>query len=678
MNVETMHTISGDDIEVTILGNGHVINIIGIYANFTSTDDAVLNLGSSTDSSNILIIDGDNINNYVKTVIRAYSGTINMYDGVTIQNLTRVYDGTMAVAVGINGNGTFNMYGGLITNCDSGQTNFSYGAAVNVMIGTFNMYGGAITNCISIRGGAIYGGSVANDDRDTIINIQGGTISNNEAEYGGAIFSYSTNTILIIGEDAVITNNYASNTGGAIYVGSSLTIDGAKFENNEANSVGGAIYIVSNTNSTIKNSEFINNYATYSGAVFVNSNATLNLSNSTFEYNKAALGGAICVNTYGILNIDNSIFSYNEATVAGGALFADTNTYLTVNNSTISYNKSDMGGGLYFNPAQYYDENSNEYVDGQNTIMYEASEIKFGENVVFVNNTNFDGTENNNVFIPFDPVANNSVSIIIYEDMKDSIIGITLESMTDETIDSDIFTFGYETNGNVSASTNFFSDKEGYLARTIEGEVYLTKIYTLSYETDGGTSIDDELYASNDTVTLNITTTKEGFTLDGWTDGTTIYKLTDEFIMPEENVVLSAIWVEKEKFTVTYTDGIEDEIVFDEQIITDVESGSETPEFTGTLEREFYIFNGWSPEISDTVTKDITYTAIWIEDVFGTGTDADEENDLEVNSDDNEEINEEIVINPETSDNIENVIIISIYTLNMIFLLITLRKKQLI
>lgn len=63
-------------------------------------------------------------------------------------------------------------------------------------------------------------------------------------------------------------------------------------------------------------------------------------------------------------------------------------------------------------------------------------------------------------------------------------------------------------------------------------------------------------------------------------------------------------------FTVTYTDGVEDAVVFEDETYT-VEPNSATPAFQGSLARKGYVFAGWTPSLSDTVTDDVTYTATW-------------------------------------------------------------------
>ena len=67
---------------------------------------------------------------------------------------------------------------------------------------------------------------------------------------------------------------------------------------------------------------------------------------------------------------------------------------------------------------------------------------------------------------------------------------------------------------------------------------------------------------------------------------------------------------EVKEFTVTYTDGVENEEVFADQVYT-VKEGDATPAFDGTPAREGYVFLGWEPEVDETVTGDATYVATW-------------------------------------------------------------------
>ena len=64
-------------------------------------------------------------------------------------------------------------------------------------------------------------------------------------------------------------------------------------------------------------------------------------------------------------------------------------------------------------------------------------------------------------------------------------------------------------------------------------------------------------------------------------------------------------------YTVTYTDGVDDEVIFEDQVTTDLSDGDATPAFNGTPARAGYTFKGWSPAVAETVTDNVTYTAQW-------------------------------------------------------------------
>ena len=66
-----------------------------------------------------------------------------------------------------------------------------------------------------------------------------------------------------------------------------------------------------------------------------------------------------------------------------------------------------------------------------------------------------------------------------------------------------------------------------------------------------------------------------------------------------------------EVYTVTYTDGVENEEVFADQVYSDLRKDSATPAFNGTPTRTGYTFAGWEPEVAETVTETVTYVAKW-------------------------------------------------------------------
>ena len=95
----------------------------------------------------------------------------------------------------------------------------------------------------------------------------------------------------------------------------------------------------------------------------------------------------------------------------------------------------------------------------------------------------------------------------------------------------------------------------------------------------------------------------EGDMSDG-SDGT-MWVLTDLTMTPEAGGTAPS-----EKYTVTYTDGVDGEEIFKDQVYT-VEFGKATPAFNGTPTRKGYTFTGWKPAVAATVTGNATYEATW-------------------------------------------------------------------
>ena len=78
-------------------------------------------------------------------------------------------------------------------------------------------------------------------------------------------------------------------------------------------------------------------------------------------------------------------------------------------------------------------------------------------------------------------------------------------------------------------------------------------------------------------------------------------------------------------YTVTYTDGVENEEIFADQVYGNLLSGTATPAFNGTPTRTGYVFGGWNPAVAAKVTGSQTYTATWKPDTNGNGIADDEE-----------------------------------------------------
>lgn len=131
------------------------------------------------------------------------------------------------------------------------------------------------------------------------------------------------------------------------------------------------------------------------------------------------------------------------------------------------------------------------------------------------------------------------------------------------------------------------------------------KLYTVTY-TDGakGKAFEDQVFTDLESGTktpeFNGTPTRKGYKFAGWEP------VVSETVT--ENVTYTAQW--EELYTVTYTDGVKGK-AFKDQVYKDLESGADTPKFDGKPTRKGYTFTGWSPKVTDTVTKDVTYVAQW-------------------------------------------------------------------
>ncbi len=64
-------------------------------------------------------------------------------------------------------------------------------------------------------------------------------------------------------------------------------------------------------------------------------------------------------------------------------------------------------------------------------------------------------------------------------------------------------------------------------------------------------------------------------------------------------------------YKVTYTDGVEGEEIFTDQVYNNLLAGTPTPAFVGTPVREGFTFKGWKPDVAETVTATVLYTAQW-------------------------------------------------------------------
>lgn len=70
-----------------------------------------------------------------------------------------------------------------------------------------------------------------------------------------------------------------------------------------------------------------------------------------------------------------------------------------------------------------------------------------------------------------------------------------------------------------------------------------------------------------------------------------------------------SVYYDRDVYTVTYEDGVKGK-AFKAQGY-EVMYGEKTPAFEGTPKREGFRFHGWKPEVAETVSGDVVYTATW-------------------------------------------------------------------
>ena len=209
---------------------------------------------------------------------------------------------------------------------------------------------------------------------------------------------------------------------------------------------------------------------------------------------------------------------------------------------------------------------------------------------------------------------------------------VTTDGVTNGTATFDIDLIYQFSRLNSSIGWTYASNWGG---RTLHFTIKQTVAYTVTY-TDGVE--DEEVFA--DEVHENLssgvatpafsggTPTRTGYVFKGWNPevaATVTGNATYVATWGEDKNNNGIDDNEETKYTVTYTDGVDGEEVFADQVYGNLLSGVATPAFEGTPTREGYVFKGWNPEVAATVTGNATYVATWGEDKNNNGIDDNEE-----------------------------------------------------
>lgn len=195
---------------------------------------------------------------------------------------------------------------------------------------------------------------------------------------------------------------------------------------------------------------------------------------------------------------------------------------------------------------------------------------------------------------------------------------VTTDGVTNGTATFDIDLIYQFSRLNSSIGWTYASNWGG---RTLHFTIKQTVAYTVTY-TDGVE--DEEVFA--DEVHENLssgvatpafsggTPTRTGYVFKGWNPevaATVTGNATYVATWGEDKNNNGIDDNEETKYTVTYTDGVDGEEVFADQVYGNLLSGVATPAFEGTPTREGYVFKGWKPAVAEKVTGDVTYVAVW-------------------------------------------------------------------
>ena len=224
------------------------------------------------------------------------------------------------------------------------------------------------------------------------LNVSESLFDNNFAnELAGSIYFAGGNAEI---HDSEFISNSAG-VGGALFIDDYIVLDvfDSSFSNNDANA-GGAIFVEGELN--LYNSICSNNYANDSGGA-IYSNFYTYIVNSTFDKNGADNGGAIFIEDGEIIN---STLLNNNAKISGGALYV--NEKVIIVNSTFENNNAVDGS----NTIAAYDVDSidmdnlttcDDFYDQRLVDVYiDVGDIVYGDTLnmfidIYADNKTFDG-----------------------------------------------------------------------------------------------------------------------------------------------------------------------------------------------------------------------------------------------------------------------------------------------
>ncbi len=440
-------------------------------------------------------------------------------------------------------------------------------------------------------------------------------------------------------KNGTIQNASGTDQGSAIWAWGALNLDKVTFSNCSATESGGAVFVETMNNTAAANvtgCRFVGNNALYGGALYIEGAEKVDVSDTTFDSNTVSIyGGAISYHNAKDVTMRNSTFTNNDATNGGGAVFASEDVDIKINNCVFNRNGNKVqqfGGAIFaYNDVDLKVEgcsfNSNEVATCGGAICSMDIVPELGLSKLNIIESTFTGNKSLYGYGGALYASNVTLSAITESTFTDNKApygdGGALYLNQTPTIIS-----GGEITGNLAKNAG--GGIAGFSAAlTMDGE-NVTKICNNIAENMG----DDIFSDSSEALTLftpeNATLksndeTVNGKLINGWyIDGkkgdasTKRWGVEDFYEKYDNESTVVALKAARGLYTVTYTDGVDDQEVFADQVY-DVKEDSATPVFEGgTPTRSGYTFAGWSPAVADTVTGNVTYTAQWRVNIYVT------------------------------------------------------------
>ena len=300
-----------------------------------------------------VVLSGVTIRNHNHTGVGAAYTSFNAKTTMTGGSIYGNYAKSYGAAFYLQ-RGTLTVKGGSVSN----NTTKGTGAAFYVAGAKLNIYGGTFNNnkCEGSGGPVVFTArwnytenGVKKIDKP-VVNVHGGSFSNNYGRNGGVMLIQSDATLNITGGS--FTNNEGPASGGVLYISTNckFTISGGTFTGNKTNSDGGAINMM-NSQGIIDGSSgklvISENYAKrYGGGMNITGEkAEVTVQNVTVNNNSSKTrGGGIAVNTKARANFENVEITANHCAAQGGGFYVGHAPIVFLSDCKIHHNTADAAG----------------------------------------------------------------------------------------------------------------------------------------------------------------------------------------------------------------------------------------------------------------------------------------------------------------------------------------------